>query len=149
MKGRNTKQSNQSLLEMINYRFVNVRELMEQTAKRTLIACILVSLAGIAFITALDYEDNTRTMDITKIDNKLAGETIIVCGDVKSKSVSSSGITFITLAEKNSKAQTIPLVFFKNEVHETENISRGRSLCARGTIQIYNRSVEIIGRKIV
>lgn len=119
---------------------------MEQATKRILTACIIVSAAGITLITALDYEGNARTMDIAEIGSKMAGENAIVCGAVISKSISSSGTAFITLAGNSSK---IRLVFFKNEVHETENISRGRSLCARGTIQMYNGSAEIIGRKIV
>jgi len=137
---------------MINDRFVNIRELMEETAKRILIACIIASIAGIAsitLITALDYESNMETTNIAEISSKMAGENTVVCGYVKSKSISQSGTTFITLAEKNSKTQTIPLVFFKNEARQTGNISRGQSICARGIIQIYNGSAEIIERKII
>ena len=126
-------------------------ESMEPITKRILIACIIASIIGITLITALDYYGDTRTANITEIDSKMAGENIIICGIMKSKSVSKSGTIFMTLADKSSKvktAQTIPLIFFKNEVHETENISKGLEVCVRGTILIYNRSAEIIGRKI-
>ncbi len=128
-----------------------MRELMEPTAKRTLTACIAFSLIGIALITAInyDYEDAIKTVNISEIDRKMSGENIIICGIVKSKSVSKSETTFVTLADKNSKTQTqfLSLVFFKNEMHETKNISRGSNICARGTVQIYNGSVEVIARK--
>ena len=128
-----------------------MRELMEPTAKSTLIACIAFSILGIALITAFDYDykGSVNTINISEIDRKMAGENIIACGIVKSKSVSQSGTTFLTLADRGSKTQFISLVFFKNEMHEIENISRGENVCAKGVVQIYNGSAEIIGRKII
>ena len=119
---------------------------MSYTTKKILIACIASSFLGIAFITAADYETDVNRVNISEISSKIAGENIIACGVIKSKSVSESGTTFLTLAENGSKAR---LVFFKNDMHETENVSRGESICAKGVVQIYNNSAEIIGRKII
>lgn len=116
------------------------------TTKKILIACIVFSIMGITLITALDYEIDAKRANISEIDSKLAGENIVVCGTVKSKSVSQSGTTFLALYENGSKAR---LIFFKNEQHEIENISRGEIICAKGVVQIYNNSAEIIGRKII
>ncbi len=119
---------------------------MEKNTKKILIACIAFSFLGITLIAALDYVSAAGAVNVSEIDSKHIGENIIVCGIVKSKSISQSGTTFMTLAENGKK---IPFVFFKNEMHEAENISRGSSICARGTIQMYNGSAEIIGRRVV
>lgn len=124
---------------------MNLRELMDATNKKALAACIFLSFLGIAAIYALDIHDVPEAMKISAITKNMVGENIIACGIVKSKSVSPSETTFLALDGGNSR---IRVVFFKNERSETENILRNSNVCIRGTVQIYNGSAEIIGKRL-
>ncbi|MBU4300189.1 MAG: OB-fold nucleic acid binding domain-containing protein [Nanoarchaeota archaeon] len=121
-------------------------EATTNTTKKILITCIAVSILGISLITAIDYGADAKRVNLSELGSKLAGENIMACGIVKSKSVSQTGTTFMTIAENGSKAR---IIFFKNERYKTENISRGESVCVNGVVQIYNNNAEIIGRKII
>lgn len=125
---------------------MNLRELMDETNKKALLACIFLSFIGIASIYALDIHNNPEIMKIPAIAGNMAGENIIACGIVKSKSVSPSATTFLALADGNSR---IRVVFFKNERSEAVNISRNSNVCVSGTVRVYNGSVEIIGKRLL
>lgn len=110
-------------------------------------ACIMLSVAGILLITATDLTEIVKAVNISEIGGGMSGENIITCGSVKSKSISPSGTAFILLGDGASRIRS---VFFKNEMHETENATRGSDFCLKGTVKIYNGTTEIIGkRKII
>ncbi len=118
---------------------------MKYTNNKAIIACIIVSLLGIVSIAALEINEDIAAFKISEIDRKIAGENVIACGVVKSKSTSPSGTTFLTLSEKKS---SIRIVFFKNEGALAENVSRGLNLCIKGNVQSYNGSIELIGKGV-
>ncbi len=111
-----------------------------------LIACIALSLLGIILIAVVDFKENVAITKISEITDRMAGESIIACGVVKSKSISPSQTAFITLTNESASIRT---VFFKNELREVEDSSRGSNLCVKGNIQVYNGTLEIVGRKVI
>lgn len=119
---------------------------MKCTKNTMIAACIMLSAAGILLIAAIDLTGTEKEVNISQINSGISGENIITCGNVKSKSISPSGTAFIVLGNGTSK---IRAVFFKNELHEVENATRGSDFCLKGTIKIYNGTAEIIGKKKV
>lgn len=113
---------------------------------RYIIACITLSFLGIISIAAIGFEEKITPAEVSEITAGMAGENVMVCGTVKSKSISPSGTAFLTLANGSA---SIRAVFFKNEAREVENSSRGSKLCIKGNIQIYNGTLEIVGRKAI
>ncbi|VVB60725.1 Exodeoxyribonuclease 7 large subunit [uncultured archaeon] len=111
-----------------------------------LIACVMLALIGIISIAAIGFEEDITPTEMPRITNRMAGENVIVCGIVKSKSISPSGTAFMSLADGST---SIRAVFFKNEVREVQNSSRGTNLCIKGNIQIYNGTLEIVGRRAI
>lgn len=107
--------------------------------------CIIAALFGIASIAAFEINESSATVRISEIGEGLAGENVAVCGIVKSKSISPSGAAFLTVSEGKS---SIRLVFFKNERYLIESVARGSNLCVKGNVQIYNATIEIIGRSV-
>ena len=121
-----------------------MRELMEFKNKKLAATCILMSIIGILSIAAIDIGSEAKAVKISEISREIAGENILVCGTVKSKSISQSENAFLVLSEEKS---SISVVFFKNEVGEVENISRGSKICVSGAVQTYNGTTEVIGRR--
>ena len=124
---------------------------MELKKSLLLIVCLLVSLAGLAFIYFSISKIFPSELKIGDVDSNLSGQAISVTGKITYVRTHSAGHVFLTLSDGDSEIEVPVFSSVMNQL-KSDGITqyefrKGKTLRVTGIVGEYKGQLQIVPRK--
>jgi len=124
---------------------------MELKKSLLLIVCLLVSLAGLAFIYFSISKISPSELKIGNVDSNLSGQAISVTGKITYVRTHSAGHVFLTLSDGDSEIEVPVFSSVMNQL-KSDGITqyefrKGKTLRVTGIVGEYKGQLQIVPRK--
>lgn len=124
---------------------------MELKKNILLIVCVLVSLAGLAFIYFSSANISPPETKISNIDSSLTGKLTSITGKIVYVRNHPSGHVFLELADSDSKIDVPIFASLMNQLKNNEitryDFKKGKTLRITGIVGEYNGQLQVVPRK--
>jgi DNA/RNA endonuclease YhcR with UshA esterase domain len=124
---------------------------MEIRKKILLIACVLISLFGLAFIYFSALAVSPSETKISKIDSSLNGKLISTTGKISYVRTHSAGHVFLTLTDGDSRIEVPIFSSLMNQLKANGitqyDFKKGKTVRITGIVGEYKGQLQIVPRK--
>jgi len=117
-----------------------------------LAGCLLVSLAGLAFVYFSMKNISSEELKISNIDSSLTGKAVSIKGKIIYAKSHPSGHVFLTLADGDSKIQVPIFSSLMDNLNDNGitkyDFKKGRILKVEGIVGEYKGQLQVVPRKV-